>query len=243
MTGTYKFAEKTVGISSLYRDIHSLCSDYRCTGDADFCVSTAPGDIEKERAFYEAYCSARGEKNTDYPDSYLEELAVYRKIAEKMPFFGTVLFHCSAVAVDGQAYLFAAASGTGKSTHVSFWREMLGDRAVMVNDDKPLLHIGETGATVYGTPWDGKHRLSNNTAVPVKALCLLTRGSENRIYPVMPKEALPVLLQQVYRPSDISALSETLKLINKLCENVPLYRLECTPTPDAAEIAYEEMRG
>jgi serine kinase of HPr protein (carbohydrate metabolism regulator) len=60
-----------------------------------------------------------------------------------MPYYDTFLFHGSAIAVDGVGYLFTAKSGTGKSTHARLWRELLGARAVMVNDDKPLLRVTE----------------------------------------------------------------------------------------------------
>jgi hypothetical protein len=52
----------------------------------------------------------------------------------------------------------------------------------MVNDDKPLVRVaGDGGAVAYGTPWDGKHRLSSNVAVPLRAICVLERAGENRI--------------------------------------------------------------
>ena len=95
-------------------------------------------------------------------------------------------------------YSGTAASGTGKSTHVALWRKYFGERAVMVNDDKPLLRIGDV-VTAYGTPYDGKHKLSNRIAVPLKAICILTRAAENSIVPVTKTEAYTMLLQQAYR--------------------------------------------
>ena len=92
-----------------------------------------------------------------------------------------VLFHCSAVAVDGKAYLFTAASGTGKSTHTRMWRQHFGGRAVMVNDDKPILRIKDDGIYVCGTPWCGKHGLQTNVEVPVQGICILGGGEKNMI--------------------------------------------------------------
>ena len=157
-----------------------------------------------------------------------------------MPSYDTILFHGSVVAVDGVAYLFAAASGTGKSTHVSLWRKFFGERAVMVNDDKPLLHIGDV-VTAYGTPYDGKHRLSNKIAVPLKAICILTRASENSIVKITKAEAYTMLLQQAYRPNDIFALQKTLTLVDNMAEKVELYRLGCNMDIEAAKVAYEGM--
>ena len=107
------------------------------------------------------------------PDDYLETLAVCRKIAERMPEHNTFLFYGSCIAVDGAGYVFTAKSGTGKSTHTRLWRELLDNRATMVNDDKPLIRIADDDAIIYGTPWDGKHPLSHNIAVPLKAICIL----------------------------------------------------------------------
>ena len=50
-----------------------------------------------------------------------------------------IMLHSSCVVVDDKAYLFTARSGTGKSTHTRLWCQLFGDRAVMVNDDKPFL--------------------------------------------------------------------------------------------------------
>ncbi|MGN0600689.1 MAG: hypothetical protein ACI4JK_12455 [Oscillospiraceae bacterium] len=156
--------------------------------------------------------------------------------------YDTILFHGSAVSVDGVGYLFTAKSGTGKSTHTRLWREMLGDRAVMINDDKPLIRVSESGIIVYGTPWDGKHRLSTNIGVPLKALCILERAEDNRIVPITKKDAYNMLMQQVYKPTEPQKLIKTMQLIDRLAANVKLYRLGCNMSPQAAQAAYTAMK-
>ena len=154
--------------------------------------------------------------------------------------FDTVLFHGSVIAVDGVGYLFTAKSGTGKSTHTRLWREYFGERAVMVNDDKPLLHIADT-VTAYGTPYNGKHRLGTNTSVPLKAICILTRAENNHIEPIT-REQYTMLLQQVYRPADMLKMVKTLELVDRLADGVKLYRLGCNMDISAAKVAYEGMK-
>ena len=112
----------------------------------------------------------------------------------------------------------------------------------MVNDDKPLLHIGDV-VTAYGTPYDGKHRLSSNIAVPLKAVCILTRAAENHIEQITKAEAYAMLIQQAYRPADMSAMSKTMKLIDKLADAVKLYRLGCNMDISAAQTAYNGMNN
>lgn len=242
MKATYKIADKVIEICSVYSEVHGLCAGYSCAGEADFSIETTESDIELEKARAEAENAAEGRSAVSYTRGYLETLAVYRKIADKMLDFDTILFHGSAIAVDGEAYLFTAKSGTGKSTHTRLWRELFGERAVMVNDDKPLIKITEGGATVYGTPWNGKHGLGSNTSAPLSAVCILSRSAENRIEKTDKKSVYPMLIQQTHRPQSPALMMKMLKLADRLAERVELYKLGCNMDTDAARVAYEGMK-
>ena len=112
----------------------------------------------------------------------------------------------------------------------------------MVNDDKPLLHITDSGVIAYGTPYNGKHRLGTNTSVLLKAICILTRADNNHIEPIGFEQAYKMLLQQVYRPKNSELMMKTLRLIDSLADTVKLYRLGCNMDISAAKIAYDGMR-
>ena len=242
MTGTYRLAECVVEITSEHEAVHKMCAPYRAAAAPDFAVCSSPGALAAARAPAARAARAEGRPVRPWSEAYLETLVIYRAIAERMPFYDTLLFHGSAIAVDGETYLFLAKSGTGKSTHARLWRERFGDRAVMINDDKPLLRVADAGATVYGTPWDGKHHLSRNASAPLKALCILERAADNRIRRIDAAEALPFLLRQCYRPADPAATVRTLALLDALVRHVPIYRLGCNTDPDAARVAYEGMQ-
>ena len=244
MTKIYKIAERNIAVSSLHNEVHCLCADYRSLdASPDFSVQTTQEDIDFEREKSAREDEIEGIPVRQFTDGYLETLAVYRKIAERMPDYDTILFHGSCVAVDRVGYLFTAKSGTGKSTHTRLWRELLRERAVMVNDDKPLIRMTDAGAVICGTPWDGKHRLSTSIAVPLKALCILERAEKNTIRKISAAEAYPMLLQQAYRPLDSMALDKTLTLIDRLAASVSLWRLGCNTEIEAARAAYETMKG
>ncbi len=232
----YRFAGHTFEICSLYSEVHRLCREYRTDDAPEMLLSVSRSDIDNERRIPGGDAD---DKHGD--DAYLETLAVYRKIAESLIEYDVLLFHGSAVAVDGACYLFAAKSGTGKSTHTRLWRELLGERAVMVNDDKPLLTVSGTGVTVWGTPWCGKHHLSSNISVPLEAVCILERGESNIIEPVSAEEAWPVLYRQSYRSKDPDKLKRTLVITDTLSRSVRLYRLRCTPDVQAARVAFDAM--
>ena len=242
ITRKYKIADKTVEISSIYEEVHEYCADYLTDESADYSVTTTQADIDFEREKSAREDAVEGIPIRQFSDGYLEELAVYRKIAEQMITYDTILFHGSVVAVDGVGYLFTAKSGTGKSTHTRLWREYFRDRAVMVNDDKPLLHISESGVIAYGTPYNGKHRLGINISVPLKAICILARAADNHIKQITREQAYTMLLQQVYRPADSVLMMKTLNLIDRLADMVKLYRLGCNRDISAAKVAFEGMQ-
>ena len=145
--------------------------------------------------------------------------------------------------MDGEGYLFTAKSGTGKSTHTGLWRELLGEKAVMVNDDKPFLEITESGVIVHGSPWNGKHRLGANISLPLKAICLLERGEENEIESIAPKDAVLMLMQQSCRPMDRRKMPKYPELLDGLSQRVDFYRLKCNMEPEAVKLSYEAMSG
>ena len=242
MKRNYKIADKVVEINSIYDEVHEYCAGYQTDEPVDYCVITTNADIDFEREKSAREDEFEGRPIRHFSDGYLEELAVYRKIAEKMIDYDTILFHGSVVAVDGEGYLFTAKSGTGKSTHTRLWREYFGERAVMVNDDKPLLHITDSGVVAYGTPYNGKHRIGSNISVPLKAICILRRAADNHIEPITQEQAYMMLLQQVYRPADSVKMMTTLLLIDRLADTVNLYQLGCNMNISAAKVAFEGMQ-
>jgi len=241
---TYRIADHLFEITSAYAHVHIMCQKYECVADRepDYRISTDYEDIEAERIFANEENLLEGLPETTYGKSFLETTAIYRKIADALVNDDVILYHGSVVSVDGQGYLFTAKSGTGKSTHTALWREMFGERAVMVNDDKPLLQVKEDSVIVHGTPWNGKHRLGNNISVPLKALCILERGEKNVIERVEPASVLPLLMQQINRMSDPVKLLKTMDALERILKIVPIYRLKCNMEPEAAKVSYEGMQ-
>ncbi len=202
-------------------------------------VSAQDVAFEREKALREAVYE--GLPPVDYPDDYLESVAVYRKIALEMTDHGAAVFHGAVVAVDGEAYAFTAASGTGKTTHMKLWLRRFGDRALVVNGDKPILRVDGDRVYACGTPWCGKENLNTNVVLPLKAICILERDSSNHIERIGLSDALGVLMQQIYRPSRADAMRRTVQIVRELGTLVRLYRLGCNMDGEAADVAYEGM--
>ena len=237
-----KVAGQAVGVHALFESTKSFCAEYLCDREADFAIEIGAADIMFERERSARTDMLEGRSVRKVSDAYLETLAVQRKLAEKLFEYDTLLFHGSVVALDGEGYLFTAKSGTGKSTHTRLWREVFGERAVMLNDDKPFLRLENGYVMAYGSPWNGKHGLGTNGCVPLRAICILQRGIENTIHPITASEALPMLLQQSHRPGNRSSFPKYMELIDKLTGGTVFYRLACNMEPSAVIVSYEGMK-
>lgn len=240
MLFTIKLAGIPVQIESLFPGIYEMSRDYLTEEAPVLFVHSSREEIYKEFKRNEQHIPEPRFVNPDY----LETLSIYRRIAEQLVDRDILLFHGSVIAVDGSAYLFTAASGTGKSTHTRLWREVLpplGHRVEMVNDDKPLLRFTDAGVLACGTPWNGKHNLGANITVPLSAICFLHRGETNRIAPVQDKKALTELMRHAFRPDEPDHSLRSLTLLERLADTVSLYELRCNMEPEAALVSFRGM--
>ena len=206
-----------------------------------FTVAPRDGDLMRVQEDFDRMDEAEGVPKHRRSEAFLENSAIHTLLAERLTEYGVLLLHGSALCMDGEAYIFTAASGTGKSTHARLWREAFGNRVWMVNDDKPMLKITAGGATVYGTPWDGKHHLSRNASAPLKAIVMLRRDTTNHIEPLSKADAFPELMRQSFRSQ--SAPARSLALVRRLLDAAELYSLGCNMSPEAARVAWEGMNN
>ena len=154
-----------------------------------------------------------------------------------------IMLHSSCVVVDDKAYLFTAPSGTGKSTHTELWLKQFGNRAYILNDDKPALRFVDGIWYAYGTPWSGKYDISRNERVPVAGIAVLSRGAGNTIVPFTGFSAITAILDQMIRPAGEEYRVKILEILDRLMTDIPVWKLSCNMNPDAAMVAYRAMSG
>lgn len=155
---------------------------------------------------------------------------------------GRFFLHASAVVCEGEAYLFSAPSGTGKSTHTALWRKLFPESYIL-NDDKPVICPEKGQITVWGTPFAGKTNLQVNRCVPLKGICFLKQGSENRISQVEEDQALALMLNNTWRPGNKERMNLLLDMMEQVVEQINVYEMVCTGEPEAAELSYRVMKG
>ena len=214
-----------------YDYLPQFCKDYLISGD---------NSIDIFAATTEEKIAAEQQNGAGAPIHSCESLCIYREIAEQLPALSRFVFHGAAISYKDKAYVFTAPSGTGKTTHISLWQKYIGDSVGIINGDKPIIAFDDE-IRVYGTPWAGKEKLQNNTSAALCGICIIKRGTTNKVRRLAPIEVLPHIMNQVYMPQDKAAMDATVKLINRLITTVPVFILECDISEDAVKASFTKL--
>ncbi len=234
MKHTYSFAGVPIEVMHTYDHITRASGDYETEESPVIRLSVTAADIDREK----------NRTNMGiFPAAYWESLAFLRQAADAMAPMGVLLFHGAAVCVDGRAYIFTAPSGTGKSTHISIWKKLLGDRVTVINGDKPFIRKVGGVYYAYGSPWQGKEDLGTNMAVPISAICFLHRSETNEIRKISSREAFRAAYRQCHKPTDVEATRQIMLTMTDLINNCSLYEFGCNMDPEAGKLSFETMTG
>jgi len=168
---------------------------------------------------------------------YLETgWAVHRHL----PDFDGFMLHASAVVVDGYAYLFSGPCGMGKSTHTGLYLQQFGDRAVIINDDKPILRRVDGVWRAYGTPWSGSEGINQNLSAPIAGVCFLQRG-DTSLTRLAPKDTVRHFVGQLQRDLRAPEMLKQLQVLDGFVREVPVFELYNHAQPEDALLTYTEM--
>lgn len=182
--------------------------------------------------FAESYRGKISAKNA------LEESGIFRMLAEH----GGVVLHSSYIITQrGEALLFSAPSGTGKSTQAELWRSYAG--AKVINGDRALVKA-ENGVTANGILFSGTSGISENVTAPLRAIVLLRQSEKNEIRSVSGKEAFMRLLPQCsYYPDEEENIRLVTGILADIISAVPVYDFGCVPDESAVSALSEVLYG
>lgn len=182
--------------------------------------------------FAESYRGKISAKNA------LEESGIFRMLAEH----GGVVLHSSYIITQrGEALLFSAPSGTGKSTQAELWRSYAG--AKVINGDRTLVKA-ENGVTANGILFSGTSGISENVTAPLRTIVLLRQSEKNEIRSVSGKEAFMRLLPQCsYYPDEEENLRLVTGILAEIISAVPVYDFGCVPDESAVSALSEVLYG
>jgi hypothetical protein len=142
---------------------------------------------------------------------------------------GGFLAHAASVVRNGRAFLFAGASGAGKTT----LSRLAPPDAAILSDEVSYVRREIGGYHAYGTPFAGElARSGENVKAPLAAVYLLEHGQENRIDAVGAADAARGLLANIlFFAEDAPLVRAVFRSALDFVGRVPVRRL--TFMPDA----------
>lgn len=230
----YKIAGMNIAVSPRYDYTREYLSEYE-TDEKEYELAVTVTD---EMIAYEQSLNV-AIHGDQLADALCEAVAILRVICVYIIDKGGFFLHCSCLKFEDKAIIFTAPSGTGKSTHARLWREYFGEKVEMINDDKPIVRDQGGRFIIYGTPWNGKHRIGSNISAPIGAVFFLEQAKENKTERIDSVTALTLLLQQTVIPETKGALQNLLDMLTRIIETVPMYKLYCDISYEAVEAAFQ----
>ena len=142
----------------------------------------------------------------------------------------------------GDAILFTAPSGTGKSTQAGLWEQFAG--AETLNGDRSMLRRVDGVWTAFGSPFAGTSGIYRNESAPVRALIVLRQAPENTIRRLSVAEAFRAIYSESVLPRwHTEAHQQVIRLVTEIVSEVPVYLLACTPDERPVTLLRNTLEG
>lgn len=153
---------------------------------------------------------------------------------------GAVSLHSSFITHCGQAILFSAPSGTGKSTQAALWERYAG--AEQINGDRSVIRCVDGVWTAFGFPFAGSSGIYKNKSAPIRAIVVLRQAKDNTIERLGASEAFRLLYSETaIQRWNTQGHAAAVDLLIRLSAAVPVYRLCCTPDARAVELLQQTL--
>jgi hypothetical protein len=154
---------------------------------------------------------------------------------------GGCLMHSASAVVAGRAFLFAGASGAGKTT-IS---RLAPAHVALLSDEVSYVRRAAGGYRAHGTPFAGElARAGDNVSAPLAAIYLLEKGPANAVEAVAPQDAARAILANIlFFAEDDELVRVVFDAALELAASVPVRRLTFAPDARVWDLVEREARA
>lgn len=153
---------------------------------------------------------------------------------------GGILMHASFIEYRGEAILFTAPSGTGKSTQADLWVKYRN--AEIINGDRCAVRFIDGKVYACGVPFAGSSNISKNRTLPLKCIVCLGQSLETTITKLTGYKAFRYLYEGVgVNAWDKEHVEKVTGIVERIIGCTPIYKLDCTPDLSAVEALEEYL--
>jgi len=174
---------------------------------------------------------ARGHVPIDLPLTYpLDQLLLMHYFAGRKG----LLTHAAGWVYKGKAYLFAGASGAGKSTISELLVKARAGK--MLSDERMIVREIRGKMIAFGTPWAGTAGIARAGQAPLAGIFFLKHGKANRCEKLDAAQAADRLLPMISTPwYDPDTAAPIIAFARRVCSAVPGHEFRFTPDGSAID--------
>lgn len=170
----------------------------------------------------------------------LDNLLDAANLEHMLTALGAISLHSSFITHCGQAILFSAPSGTGKSTQAALWEQYA--HAEQINGDRSVIRCVDGVWTAFGFPFAGSSGIYKNKSAPIRAIVVLRQAQDNTIERLGASEAFRLLYSETaIQRWNTQGHAAAVDLLIRLSAAVPVYRLCCTPDARAVALLQQTL--
>ncbi len=164
--------------------------------------------------------------------NHLENFFCIEKLLMK---FDAMILHSCHIQKDGQAILFTAPSGTGKSTQGDLWKKYRD--AEVINGDRTIIRKKDGIWYAYGAPFCGTSNIHLNRQAPIKAIVVLRQAPYDQVQLIQGRQAFSAIYSELTVNSWSAAyVQSALNWASALIEEINIYFFQCTKNASAVDV-------
>lgn len=150
-----------------------------------------------------------------------------------------LVLHSASINHAGQAILFCAPSGTGKTTQTNLWHKYKHDVSD-INGDRTLVQLYNDHWYACGFPIYGSSVRCVQCCVPLRMIVLLKQSNTNYIKKINDREKFMFLYKEISKLSyNRDHINICLDLTEKLIQEIEIIELNCTISEEAVTVLYD----
>ncbi len=153
---------------------------------------------------------------------------------------GYYMLHSVSVEYSGQALLFCAKSGGGKTTISQIFSEAY--QAPVQNGDLNLLFVNDEKPRICGTPWCGTSGIYQLGSLPLGRIIFLQKATQPAITHMSEQEATLALLCATIMPNFThKQLQRNVDTAKKIAKEIPCFLLDATKDRETADLLAQQL--
>ena len=151
-----------------------------------------------------------------------------------------LILHSCYIEYRGEAILFTAPSGTGKTTQANIWTKVYG--SLIINGDKSILQQTPSGWQACGFPMSGSSDDCQNLSFSIRAVVIVRQSLQNHIeeLPLWKKVSL-LYSECTVNPWNPQRMNYSMDLLTHLAQQLPVFILHCNMQDQAAYLLHHYL--